>query len=202
MVTLDGTQSGILVNWRPQENQSAWLYPYSLLEAKAPTSGSIVPNILSDSLPAVAYTPIYNGTVGVSIVSNNTVWGVAVRVPTEGLNTISAINEYLASNPIQVVYELATSQTIQLTPQEVELLLGENNVWADTGDIKVIYEKEMPASGNIEYLTAGSKIITYTATDECGNQTVEQRIVYVLGDTPQVCMAEVCTAHVACEDNQ
>jgi len=35
----------------------------------------------------------------------------------------------------QVVYELATPQTYQLTPTQVKSLLGTNNVWADTGDI-------------------------------------------------------------------
>ena len=124
--------------------------------------------------------------------------GVEFRLPPSVPNTSGSLKAWFVDNPAQFCYELAEPQRYPLTPQEVELLLGENNVWADTGDIKVIYEKEMPASGNIEYLTAGFKIITYTATDECGNQTVEQRIVYVLGDTPQVCMAEVCTAHTAC----
>lgn len=36
----------------------------------------------------------------------------------------------------QFVYELATPQTYQLTPTQVKFLLGENNVWADTGDIQ------------------------------------------------------------------
>lgn len=35
----------------------------------------------------------------------------------------------------QLVYELATPLTIQLTPTQVKSLLGSNNVWADTGDI-------------------------------------------------------------------
>lgn len=35
----------------------------------------------------------------------------------------------------EVCYELATPQTYQLTPTQVKSLLGQNNVWADTGDI-------------------------------------------------------------------
>jgi len=42
----------------------------------------------------------------------------------------------------QVVYELATSQTYQLTPVEIEMLLGDNNVWADTGDSTVTYRAD------------------------------------------------------------
>lgn len=37
----------------------------------------------------------------------------------------------------QVVYPLATPITVQLTPTQVEQLLGQNNVWADTGDVEV-----------------------------------------------------------------
>ena len=39
----------------------------------------------------------------------------------------------------QVVYELATPQTYQLTPQEVSLLQGTNNVWSDGGDVTLEY---------------------------------------------------------------
>lgn len=39
----------------------------------------------------------------------------------------------------QVVYKLATPQTYQLTPQAVLTILGQNNIWADTGDVEVAY---------------------------------------------------------------
>ena len=39
------------------------------------------------------------------------------------------------------VYELATPQTYQLTPQEVRTLLGTNNVWSD-GDVVVVYSAD------------------------------------------------------------
>jgi len=37
----------------------------------------------------------------------------------------------------QVVYKLATPTTVQLTAEEVERLIGQNNIWADTGDVTV-----------------------------------------------------------------
>lgn len=40
-----------------------------------------------------------------------------------------------AMNGQQLVYELATPQTYQLTPTEVKTLLGNNNVWCDTGEV-------------------------------------------------------------------
>lgn len=47
-----------------------------------------------------------------------------------------------AMSGVQLVYELATPQTYQLTPTEVEMLLGDNNVWADTGDSTVTYRAD------------------------------------------------------------
>lgn len=54
--------------------------------------------------------------------------------------TVTEVNSYLANNPIDVVVKLATPTTVQLTPTQIEGLLGTNNVWADTGDIEVVYK--------------------------------------------------------------
>ena len=42
-----------------------------------------------------------------------------------------------ASN-VYLTYRVKTPQTYQLTPQEVDTLLGQNNVWSD-GDVYVLY---------------------------------------------------------------
>lgn len=39
----------------------------------------------------------------------------------------------------KVVYELATPLTYHLSPEEIETLLGENNIWTDAGDVEVTY---------------------------------------------------------------
>lgn len=44
---------------------------------------------------------------------------------------------------VQLVYKLATPQTIQLTKQEVTSLLAKNNVWADSGEVSVVYTADM-----------------------------------------------------------
>lgn len=43
----------------------------------------------------------------------------------------------------QVVYELASSQTVQLTPQQISSLLGVNNIWADTGNSEITIFKSL-----------------------------------------------------------
>lgn len=45
----------------------------------------------------------------------------------------------VAVNGFQLVYELATPQTVQLTPQKVRSILGQNYIEANTGDIDIIY---------------------------------------------------------------
>lgn len=44
-----------------------------------------------------------------------------------------------AMNGVQLVYELATPQTYQLTPQQVNTLIGQNNVWSEQGNIELSY---------------------------------------------------------------
>lgn len=54
-------------------------------------------------------------------------------------DTITEINEWnanLVEHNVQVMYELATPITVQLSPTQVEQLLA-NNVFADTGDVEV-----------------------------------------------------------------
>lgn len=41
----------------------------------------------------------------------------------------------------QVVYKLSSAQTYQLTAQEMELLIGQNNLWVSTGDVSVTTKK-------------------------------------------------------------
>ena len=57
-----------------------------------------------------------------------------------GILTITEWKARLASNPLQIVYELATPQTIQLTPTQVYLLYGYNTLFGDCGDISLTYD--------------------------------------------------------------
>lgn len=50
---------------------------------------------------------------------------------------IATLKAAFAQTPLQVVYPLATPTTVQLTPTEVTTLLGENNIWADSGEVEV-----------------------------------------------------------------
>lgn len=59
-----------------------------------------------------------------------------------GINNVADFKTWLSSHNMQIVYPLATPQTYQLTPTEVSTLLGENNVWADSGAVEVTYRAD------------------------------------------------------------
>lgn len=52
-------------------------------------------------------------------------------------NTVDSFEAFLTENPITFVYLLASPTTVQLTPQEMLALSGENTIYTDTGDTTV-----------------------------------------------------------------
>ena len=60
-----------------------------------------------------------------------------IRWKEQGSLSLADYRTYLASNPLQIVYELATPLTYQLTPQEIGVLTGTNYVWLSDGDVSL-----------------------------------------------------------------
>ena len=89
---------------------------------------------------------------------------------------------YLASNPLQVVYTLATPITIQLTPQQINTLIGENNIDVPlTGQSldSAVY-REMFAWSDVEDVVELRLPISAIGTDESNNDNASQ--AYSQGD--------------------
>ena len=58
------------------------------------------------------------------------------------ITSASDFKTYLSTNNLEICYKLATPVEYPLTSQQVGQLLskqGQNNVWADTGDVEVEY---------------------------------------------------------------
>ena len=144
-VTFDGTQAISITNWRPNSDSVGWLYSPSITPGiKRPATNTDVPNIKSDRLKTVQYggsAGVYGQTIScISAVTDAAGdYGIAMRVNDTSLTTQNAINTWLSSNPVQVVYELTSPITIQLTMRDIEALYGENNVWCNTGNTTVTY---------------------------------------------------------------
>lgn len=51
--------------------------------------------------------------------------------------TATEFKAYL--NGVQLCYELAAPQTYQLTPHQIQTLVGQNNIWSDAGNVEVTF---------------------------------------------------------------
>ena len=61
----------------------------------------------------------------------------------DGITTESNWRAYLAEHPLVIAYELATPQQVQLTPEQITALVGDNTIWSDTnGENTVVYLKK------------------------------------------------------------
>lgn len=90
-----------------------------------------VANCVSSMFKAVSFDELYlyskrNGTMCVNNAGTLSVINNAYSDP---------VSFRTAMSGVQLVYELAIPTEIQLTPQEIRTLLGENNIWADSGNI-------------------------------------------------------------------
>lgn len=73
-----------------------------------------------------------------------------------------------------VAYELATPQTYQLTPTEIQTLLGENNVWADSGDVEVVYVRDLNITINNLLNNSGTRSLGMMAMSAPTEATAEE----------------------------
>lgn len=129
--------------------------------------GHIVTNAC-EVVNTYAYFAGFSGEMAVTAYSIMTNLFNYLYLISQSLSSVADVKAYLASNPLQVVYELATPQTYQLDPQTISLLHGNNNVWSD-GEVEMVYSVELPTDGEVSYPLEGEYEITYSASDKCGN---------------------------------
>ena len=96
---------------------------------------SIAPNITSSQYVAQSPNDTYARRNGIS----NNINASQLIVYDETYATVSAAEFKTAMSGVQAVYPLATPQTYQLTPQQVNTLVGTNNVWSEQGNIELSY---------------------------------------------------------------
>lgn len=89
----------------------------------------ICSNYVKDSSNNI-YSHVKSGTIGVSMSGR-------IGVYDEATLSLSASDFQTYVDGIQLVYELATPLTVQLTPTQIEALVGENNIWCSTGQTKL-----------------------------------------------------------------
>ena len=75
--------------------------------------------------------------------------GTNVDIIDNRFSSVDAFKQWLAENPVTLVYELATpTELTGLTPHEIDTLLGDNNIYADTGTVEVEYRADIDLALN------------------------------------------------------
>lgn len=108
--------------------------------------------VVCDRLPSKTWASLVNGGIGCS-----PVWGQGVGFKNPDITTAADWNTYFTNNPTQFSYELATPLTYQLTGQEVEALVGTNNVWSTGDSVSVTYTKDTGSQA-----TLSGAIVTFS----------------------------------------
>lgn len=82
-------------------------------------------------------------------------------------------------NDCDFIYELATPITYQLTPQEIETLIGVNNIWADTGDIAVSFKctPQDYVDSKLSALNANNRSLAKNVSEEPEEEKKEEEEV-------------------------
>lgn len=178
IVTYDGTTT---VLTGKINNQNVFYAPRQACALLSDYRGEMY----SDRMPTLKDRTYLNGVVGVSGATSTAAQGYLYISNGDESTTVTEMNTWLITNPVTIVYPLATPITYQLTPTEVASLLGNNNIWSDTGsvasceyraDTKLYLEKltnpddDMVANANI---TSGSYFMVnnnlYLATANIAN---------------------------------
>ena len=136
----DGTQDIDLVNWRPQANSVGFSIITST-PAKLPATTTTIASIMSDKLKSESYGEIYSNDIdSIAMYSRYGNSALFFRITDTSLTTRELVQTWLSNNNIAVVYELATPFDIQITPTQIETLIGNNTIFADTGDVDLTFK--------------------------------------------------------------
>ena len=133
---------------------------------------------------AAAFADAYGGT-GIAYVGASSGGYRRMYITIPGITTKPQLDTFFESNTLDILYPLSVKQTVQLTPTEVTTLLGQNNVWADTGNItSLTYMAKTPIEnipssrialqGSVDYQLPSNRVeITEHAFFESASQPTE-----------------------------
>ena len=125
-----------------------------------------------------------NGSIGFHLRVNNTHNMLLCLGASSTITDVASLRTWLSSNNLQVCYPLATPQTIQLTPQQIDTLVGMNNiVIPDAGQSldSVIYRGVFAwddVTDVVDAVDAKNADVSAIGTDESGRTTASRYYVY------------------------
>ena len=125
-------------------NQSGhyyYLFNVADNDIKAPPDNNTKANAICSAYENDTYTHIYNNTTnGTFAIGTGKRLAIYDTYAISQSMTAEQFKTYVTGQT--VCYELATPTTYTLTPAQVDLLLGQNTVFADTGDVAVEYGQD------------------------------------------------------------
>lgn len=180
LVTLTGTEAtsvfAITTNFADR-NRIA----YNPYERDGKTNGTFIANLLKTGTNSTGGS----GSQAWEIFGALTGPRMWIAVP----KTIASVDDFkawLASNNLQVVYELATPIVITgLTPAILRTLLGYNAIWADCGAVDVSYraDTKLFVEQTVDSaVTAVKRIMTTTTTEMVAPTNLTAGQIVIVGD--------------------
>ena len=125
-------------NWYSSTAAGRTRFRTSITDIERISSPNVRASLLCSNYPTKTANQTYQGITGVSLQQNEA--DIYIYDPqTESMTTAEFKS---AMSGVQLVYKLATPQTYQLTPTEVTTLLGDNTIWANTGDTTAEYRAD------------------------------------------------------------
>ena len=171
-----------LTSWGTDSNLNNGTMRAVISNVLKPVS-SVVTTAIMDCRKAVAYGPL------------QPTWTTSFAISYEGkvvvpMNRQITVAEFLSEyGNHEVCYPLATPIEIQLTPQEVRTLLGENNIWSDSGNILeleyVADTKLYIGESQSGTLGSGRQSISNTELQPVSEKTVEDLTEEVKAETAE-----------------
>lgn len=95
---------------------------------------------LCETLPTASRNELYENDVqafGFSGALNHP--QATVRINKTIASDVTTFVSWITANPLHIVVPLVTPLTYQLTPQQINTLVGVNNVWSEQGDVELSY---------------------------------------------------------------
>ena len=116
------------LNWTAQTDSQGTYFRSSKPNGMKAVQSGVIPNALCSIYPTTTSSNVYDGSIAFSVGSEGYTFARDTRFA-------DATAFKTAMDGVQLVYELATPLTVQLTPTQVKSLLNDNNIWADSGQI-------------------------------------------------------------------
>lgn len=109
--------------------------------------------------------------------------------------------QYAAGTPVRTIVTRETPKTIQLTPQQLDMLKGENNVWSDCGDTSMVYvadTKDFSKGAAVAMIGAAESGMTATKNYSTGDFIVNKYDLTMYRATKAIATGETIVPGTNC----